>query len=74
MAIVFFSGKLVGYLVDKYMFEGCAENLTGSDGSKMELLKGAAIAKHLGVTNIFSTEHQIQNQYSELKQLTEQDL
>lgn len=75
IAIVFVSGKLVGYLVDNYMFEGASKGLPESaHASKLEMLKGASMGRHLGISNTFLSEDQIADQYDNLKVLTEDNL
>lgn len=56
-AIVFVSGKCVGYIVDNYLYDGASKLLPEqSSASKLDLIKGESVVKHLGLTNTFLTE------------------
>jgi hypothetical protein len=74
--IVFVSGKLVGYLVDNYLFEGASKSLPSNSklATKLEMLKGESIAKHLGFSDTFLTEDEVADEYNNIPALNADDL
>lgn len=72
--IVFASGKLMGYLLDKYLFEGASQIPSANQASKMDLIKGQTLAKQLGITTLFKSEVELADEFSTIKELTPKDL
>lgn len=73
--IVFASGKLMGFLIDRYMFDGASSGLTeGSKQSKLSLLKGESFGKALGIANTYMSADDLANEYSNLKPFSPSDL
>ncbi len=73
--IVFASGKLMGFLIDRYMFDGASKGLAeGSKQSKLDLLKGESLGKALGIANTYMSEEDLANEYLKLKHMTPADL
>lgn len=73
--IVFASGKCVGYIVDNYLYDGASKLLPEqANASKMDLIKGESVVKHLGLSHTFLTEQEVADQYETLKLLQGTDL
>ena len=63
----------MGYCVDRYLFDGASQGLPSSS-SKLELLKGASLGSHFGVSSTFMSEEQLADQYENLKVISEDQI
>lgn len=61
LLIIFFSGKMVEYLIDTYMYPDASKGMVQSQAtaSKMEMLKGTPLGKSMDIRGNFLTEEQI---------------
>jgi hypothetical protein len=58
LLIIFFSGKMVEYLIDTYMYPDASKGMVQSQAtaSKMEMLKGTPLGKSMDIRGNFLTE------------------
>ena len=65
----------MGYLIDRYMFDGASSGLAeGNKQSKLNLLKGESLGKALGIANTYMSVDDLANEYSNLKSFSPADL
>jgi len=65
----------MGFLIDRYMFDGASRGLQeGNKQSKMNLLKGESLGKALGIANTYMSADDLANEYSNLKPFSPSDL